>query len=78
MPFTLSSRMSATMKQKTGMTLEELRVAPVEDIDARIEAKLGHPLRSGREPGLVTKGSILIEFGETISPEELEAEIAQI
>lgn len=70
--------MIANIEHNTGMTMEELRTLDHEEIDRRIEEKIGHPLKLGVEPGFqqLSRGddSVLIEEGRTISHEQIESD----
>lgn len=64
----VDERMAALIKRATGLSVDEIRLADTDDIHRSIEAKIGHKLKLGFEPGLISSGDVLIDFGRIIWP----------
>lgn len=61
-----------------GLTVEEIRRMPLEEVHATIEAKIGHKLYLEFETGCISSGDILIDMGRVITSEEIEKAIDKI
>ena len=74
----LSGAMRNFVEKVTGISFEELRTRPIEEVQGRMEARLGHAFCYAREPEQAARGSVLLELGEIVTPEEIEAELAKV
>ncbi|MDP3799974.1 MAG: hypothetical protein Q8Q90_00945 [bacterium] len=70
--------MAALIKKRTGLTVEEIRRMPLEEVHAAIEAKIGHKLSLELEPGCISSGDVLIDMGRVITSEEIERAVDKI
>lgn len=48
----IDRRMAEIIFRKTGLTIEQIRSMPIEEVHAAIEKKIGHKLTYGLEPGI--------------------------
>ena len=74
----IDQRMADLIHRSTGLTVEQIRNTPLEEVHAAIEKKIGHKLELGLEPGKYSSGNMLIDMGRTISSEEIQKEIDKI
>lgn len=75
----IDERMAILIKKKTGLTVEEIRRMPLEEVHMAIEAKIGHKLSLELESaGYVSSGDVLIDMGRVITHEEIEKAIDKI
>ncbi len=72
---TISPKMAAGIERAVGMPIEDIRHKSLHEVHESIEKQIGHPLKLGYEPGGYARGSMHIQFGRTITSEELEKQM---
>ncbi|MHB1335473.1 MAG: hypothetical protein ACYCXQ_05880 [Candidatus Humimicrobiaceae bacterium] len=72
MSLELSKEMASIIKEKVGISLDDMRKQTIEEIEEKVEKKIGRKLTFGYEPGYIPRGNILIQNGRIILPEEIE------
>lgn len=70
--------MAEMIHEATGLTVEQIRTMPYEDVQAAIEQKIGHPLDYTLEPGTLSSGNMLIDMGRVITSREIQQRVEEI